>query len=205
MNFTLCTPISFFSPSLHIWPLPLQPPPPKKTNETKQQLTLEASVCHTVCPFAQTTFLAKFHCTELLVCLRTGPCHIISSSSSLGLLSTVPSLPVPWRSCSFGSGEPAPSCAPAVHRGVDAGMGQPEPWIWAWVGNGGWLTCAQSPGSALQCCPGKLLGSSPMRLRLGVNLIFFFTMCMGVGVCARACMWGSEDNFGIRSLFLPFF
>lgn len=156
---------------------------PSKENKRNKTTTYFGSfrVSHSM-PLCPNNFSCKVSLHWVVGLLKdSGPCHIISSSSSLGLLSTVPSLPVPWRSCSFGSGEPAPSCAPAVHRGVDAGMGQPEPWIWAWVGNGGWLTCAKSPGSALQCCPGKLLGCSPMRLRLGVNLIFFFYYVCGSG------------------------
>jgi hypothetical protein len=40
--------------------LPLRPPPPKE-----RKLTVEALVCHTVCPFAQTALLANVHCNEL--------------------------------------------------------------------------------------------------------------------------------------------
>jgi hypothetical protein len=41
--------------------------------------------------------------------------------------------PVSWRSCNFRSAGQALSCAPAVHRWVDVGWANSEPWVWAWV------------------------------------------------------------------------
>lgn len=45
-----------------------------------------------------------------------------------GTLPIILLLPVSWRSCSFGSGEPAPSCVLAVHRWANS-----QPWVWAWA------------------------------------------------------------------------
>ena len=56
MNFTSCTPIPFISPSLHICPLPLQPPHGKKmtatTTKRKTKISPWKPQCVTVCHIA---------------------------------------------------------------------------------------------------------------------------------------------------------
>jgi hypothetical protein len=121
VNFTWGTPIPLTSPSLHTCPLcSCSLPPTEKTN-----LIVEAVVCQCV---------PQYTLWSILLCLQM----FIALSLVLGLwllllyqywnLSGTPlrdpcCCPVSWRSYSFGSTGPAPSCTLAVHQ-----------WDRCWVG-----------------------------------------------------------------------
>jgi hypothetical protein len=105
---------------------PLQPPPTQK----KKNLIVETervTVCPTVYPLDHLSLLANVHYNESLVFSEaSGSCNIINTGSSPGLLliscciMEILLLWI-WRTCSQSS------------ETVDSGMGQPKPWIWAWV------------------------------------------------------------------------
>ena len=60
-------------------------------------------------------------------------CYCITTGSSLGVLSHIQVLPMPWRSCSFGSAGLAPSCTPAIQRWGGCGDQPTQHWVWACV------------------------------------------------------------------------
>jgi hypothetical protein len=71
-------------------------------------------VCLTVHSFLQTSLLTNVHCNKLLVWYEASDfCYTINTGTSLDILLLL--FPMSWRSCSFGSVGPAPSCTPSVH------------------------------------------------------------------------------------------
>lgn len=108
-----------FSPT-HL-PFPSHLPSALATSPKRKRISPWRLVCHTVCPFARTVSLADGGCSESLVWFEaSGFCY-----STTGTPLRYPVVaPVSRRSCSFRSAGLASSHAPAVHRGVDVGVGQ---------------------------------------------------------------------------------
>lgn len=68
---------------------------PKVNKTNPRNLTVEATVCHTVYPFAQTTSLTNAHCSKILVWFQvSGLCSTVNTESSLGFFLDI--LMFPW-------------------------------------------------------------------------------------------------------------
>lgn len=102
-------------PSLHFCPPPLQTPslPHRKitVSETSLWKLWYSTVCYTIHHFAQAALLARSH---LFVSGPMASPSILDPQPDPSWLSYY--WPVSWRFCSFGSTEPAPSCAPTIRR-----------------------------------------------------------------------------------------
>lgn len=79
MNFTSCTPIPLFSPSLHIHPLPKATATPKRESFGSYSVSYSIHFCAYI-----------FTCNETLVWFEaSGFCYTINVGSSLGFLSDI--------------------------------------------------------------------------------------------------------------------
>ena len=121
MNFTSCTPIPLISLSLCIYPPPLQLHLQKKIRyNLKTCLVVEAVVwqCAT-----QSTLLSILLCLQMFIAMSHWSGLRPLASATLSILDPHQNsswisccCPVSWRSCSFGSTGPSPSCAPGFHQ-----------------------------------------------------------------------------------------
>jgi hypothetical protein len=89
-------------------------------------------MCPTEYPFIQTSLLANTYCSESLVWFKaSGFCYTIITGFSQDSSWITCCCSLSWRSCSFGSAAPAPSCIRKM--GEMLGWANSKPWIWVWV------------------------------------------------------------------------
>ena len=85
----------------------------KKISVWKLQYVM---VCHTPDPFVQPSLVANVHCNESLVWFELLLHYQHWTLAGIPLRYLLCCCPVSWRSYSFASVGPAPSCSLAVHR-----------------------------------------------------------------------------------------